>query len=365
MDDGTANSNGGGRPMNAVRTRTVRCAAEWAAGAGALIGATACDHAASLLAQNGVSSMRETQLGWFLVGTSCAVVLIITVLVLVAAFRRRVPPSVSANPSDVLSVDRPREATENRWLTTFAIIIPALILTVSFLFTITTINAVGEPARMPAAGVVVTGHQWWWEVAYEDSAGQGFTTANEIHLPVGQPVRVKLQTGDVVHSFWVPQLAGKMDIIPGQNNETWLEARTAGTYSGPCGEYCGSQHANMRVTVVAESPESYAAWVAAQRQAAAAPADSQVALGETTFMHAGCAACHTIRGTPAGGAVGPDLTHLASRRTIGAGALPNTAANLQGWIADAQGIKPGNDMPRMAVSPRDMTALVAYLETLK
>ena len=346
------------------RSRRIRCVVQRIALIGLLGSATACDHAASLLAENGVTGSRETALGWFLLITSCVVISIVTALVMIAALKRRHPPGGA--PSTASAIEAPREVEENRWITTFAIIIPALVLTASFLFTVSTLNAVGAPSDGdPATTVIVTGHQWWWELTYDDSTGQEFTAANEIHVPVGRPVRFKLQTADVIHSFWVPQLAGKMDIIPGQNNTTWLEARTPGVFAGPCGEYCGDQHAQMRLTVVADAPETYARWVATQRQPAASSSDPQISLGRTTFMTAGCAACHTIRGTAAGGNVGPDLTHLASRRMLAAGALPNTAGNLMGWIDDPQAIKPGADMPRMAVPPARMAALVAYLETLK
>jgi len=354
--------------MDAARMRRVgRCGAS-----GAMLAVmAACDHAASTLAQDGSPGTSITQLGWFLLITAGVVVLIIAVLVPFAALKRHdAPATLAANGADVQAVDRPREAGENRWLTTFAILIPAVILTVSFGFTVETIDAVGYPAhRTPASTIIVTGHQWWWEVSYGDSTGQGFITANEIHIPVGQPVRVKLQTADVIHSFWVPQLTGKMDVIPGQNNETWIEARRAGTFDGPCGEFCGAQHAHMRLRVIAETPEQYASWYAAQQHPAPAPIDSasdvRMGQGFRTFTTAGCATCHTIRGTSAGGGVGPDLTHVGSRQMLAAGAVPNTAGGLEAWIADPQGIKPGSDMPRMAVPPQDMPALVAYLESLK
>ena len=321
---------------------------------------------ASVLTQNGVSGGREALLGWFLIITSCVVVLIIAVLVPVAALRRRARvATASKDATDLLTVDKQQEVSESRWLTIFAIAIPAVILTVAFLFSITTLDAVESPTHAPVATIVITGHQWWWEVAYRDSTGHAFTTANELHIPVGQAVRVVVQTGDVLHAFWVPQLAGKMQLMPGQANQTWLEARTPGIYDGPCGMYCGSQHAHMRLTVVAESPEAYAGWLANQSRAAPTPTDTTIALGRTTFMRVGCAACHTIRGTRAGGGVGPDLTHFASRRMLGAGALPNTPGSLQAWIYSAQSIKPGADMPSMVVPVADLPPLIAYLETLR
>ncbi len=332
-----------------------------------LLGTTmACDQGASVLTQHGESGAREAALGWFLVITSCVVILIIGVLVLVAALRRRSPREAgSGDTGDAHPLVQPRDERESRWFTTFAVALPAVVLTVAFVFTIATVDAVEVPAHRPVGTITVTGHQWWWEVAYSDFGGPAFTTANEIHLPVGQSVRVVLHTGDVLHAFWVPQLAGKMEMVPGQSNQTWLEARTAGTFAGPCGQYCGDQHAHMRLTVVAKSPADFALWLAKQQQAAPAATDSELALGRSTFMRVGCATCHTIRGTDAGGSVGPDLTHFASRRMLAAGVLPNTPANLQAWIYGAQGIKPGSDMPSMAVPPQDLPALIAYLETLE
>jgi cytochrome c oxidase subunit II len=311
----------------------------------------------STLSTAGLNGSSETALGWFLIIVSCAVVLIIIVLVLGAALRRRVPDADGTT----------NDAKDIRWITIGGIIVPVVILTVAFLFTITTINAVGAPAGATgyAATIDVTGHQWWWEVTYHDSIpSHDFTTANEIHIPVGQPVRFSLAAGDVIHSFWVPALAGKVDLIPGQHNTLWLEAKTPGVWMGPCGEYCGTQHANMRVTVVAESPDAYRQWLDDQRSPASAP-DSLAAGGFAVFKRAGCSTCHTIRGTDAGGGVGPDLTHIGSRRMLAAGTLANTPGGLSGWITGAQGLKPGCAMPNMAVEPRDLAPLVAYLHSLQ
>ncbi|HZS59274.1 MAG TPA: cytochrome c oxidase subunit II [Gemmatimonadaceae bacterium] len=310
----------------------------------------------STLSNAGVNGSSEAALGWFLLIVSLVVVAVIIVLVLAAALRRR--------PIEHDGVETPGEM---RWITIGGIVVPVIILTVSFLLTIGTINAVGAPpgGASYAALIDVTGHQWWWEVTYHDSLPQDqFTTANEIHIPVGEPVRFSLATGDVIHSFWVPALAGKVDLIPGEHNTLWLEAKKPGVYMGPCGEYCGTQHANMRVTVVAESPDAYHSWLQQQRRPAPAPAEA-MSTGFATFAKAGCGTCHTIRGTSAGGGVGPDLTHIASRRMLAAGAIENTEGGLAGWITGAQGIKPGSDMPNMAVAPRDLAPLIAYLRSLQ
>jgi cytochrome c oxidase subunit 2 len=313
----------------------------------------------STLSTRGVTGARESALGWFLLIVASAVVVVIAILVLVAALRRRRADAAPATTSS---------KAELRWITIGGIAVPLVILTVAFLFTVTTINAVGAPAGPYAATIQVTGHQWWWEVRYHGAdPSQDVTTANEIHVPAGEPVRVELESGDVIHSFWVPELAGKMDVIPGQHNALWIEAKTPGVFTGNCGEYCGPQHAHMRLTVVADAPDTYRAWLAGQQQPAPTPTatDSVAFNGFATFNRAGCSACHGIRGTGAAAAVGPDLTHFGSRTTLAAGLLPNTAANLEAWIAGAQQLKPGSDMPDMRVAPADLPVLVAYLESLR
>jgi cytochrome c oxidase subunit 2 len=220
--------------------------------------------------------------------------------------------------------------------------------------------ALSAAGRDPTLTVEVTGHDWWWEVRYPD---RHVTTANEIHILVGQPVRLVLRSADVIHSFWVPQLAAKTDLIPGKTNVTWLQARVAGTYRGQCAEYCGLQHAHMALLVVADPPEAFAAWVRQQRATATAPGAPLAASGRAVFERSSCAACHSIGGTTARGTIGPNLTHLGSRHTIGAGTLPNTPDNLAAWITDPQAAKPGAAMPPQPLTPQELRALVAYLES--
>jgi cytochrome c oxidase subunit 2 len=190
--------------------------------------------------------------------------------------------------------------------------------------------------------------------------------ANEIHVPAGRPVQVNVTSEDVIHSFWVPQLMGKLDMIPGKTNTTWLQADQPGAYRGECAEYCGVQHAHMAFLVVAEPPEQFAAWLEGQRQPAAEPTEPLAREGAQAFAREGCISCHEIRygASPVGGKAGPDLTHLASRRTIGAGLLANNPGNLAGWIANPQALKPGNKMPRLNLDAESLQALVAYLESL-
>jgi cytochrome c oxidase subunit 2 len=217
-----------------------------------------------------------------------------------------------------------------------------------------------------ALQIRVTGHQWWWEVQYRDSIPKNWaTTANEIHVPTGRPVVLELHSGDVIHSFWQPNLSGKRDLIPGNVNSVWFQADTSGVYRGQCAEYCGHQHAKMAFLVVAQRPDSFAAWLARQRDTALTPTDALARRGQEVFLASSCVMCHAVSGTPAGSRIGPDLTHLASRRTIAAGTLPNTRGNLAGWILDPQRIKPGVKMPANQLEPDDLQALLAYLETLR
>jgi cytochrome c oxidase subunit 2 len=213
--------------------------------------------------------------------------------------------------------------------------------------------------------VTITGNQWWWQVDYQDpDVSRGLTTANELHLPAGRPVQLTLRSGDVIHSFWVPSLAGKQDMIPGRDNSFRLLPVRTGYYRGSCAEYCGMQHAHMALDVVVESPSRFAAWYVAQLQPAKPPTNPLARAGMNWFMTHQCATCHMIAGTDAGGRVGPDLTHLAGRRSLAAGTLPMNRGSLYGWIANPQGVKPGNHMPAVGVDAPTLHALVAYLETL-
>jgi cytochrome c oxidase subunit 2 len=217
-----------------------------------------------------------------------------------------------------------------------------------------------------ALTIDVTGHQWWWEVQYEDpDPSKRIGTANEIHVPVGEMVQFKLRAADVIHSFWAPNLNGKRDLIPGYVSTLWFKADTAGIYRGQCAEFCGLQHAQMAFLIVAEPPVKFAAWLAAGSAPPEPPTDSTLVYGRHLFMSTGCALCHSIGGTPARATVGPDLTHLKSRMTIAAGSLANTRANLTRWIENPSAFKPGVRMPALPLQPAELNALVSYLETLK
>ena len=230
--------------------------------------------------------------------------------------------------------------------------------------------AVGRVLRSPIEKqhllVRVTAHQWWWAVEYPDTNPRLLVTdANELHIPVGVPVLVELKSNDVIHSLWVPNLGGKKDLIPLYTDTLWFQADRPGVYRAQCAEFCGLQHARMALHVVAHAPADFARWRDLSRRAAAPPADSLARRGQEVFLAGRCALCHAIQGTPAGSRAGPDLTHLASRRTLGAGTLPNNRGNLAGWILDPQGVKPGANMPPNALEPADLEALLAYLQGLK
>ena len=247
-------------------------------------------------------------------------------------------------------------------------VIPAMILVALLVYSLGTNRVLAAPAADEALTIEVIGHQWWWEVRYQDEGsedGEDVVTANEIVIPVGQSVRLELSSVDVIHSFWVPALNGKMDLIPGQTTSLPLEASRAGSYFGFCAEFCGVQHARMNLLVVALEPDAYATWLAGQRGSAPPPADEEALAGQQVFLGSACVYCHTVRGTNASGRLGPDLTHLASRRLLGAGAIPNTRGNLAGWIVNSQTIKPGNRMPPMYLDGPDLQNLLTYLESLR
>ena len=225
------------------------------------------------------------------------------------------------------------------------------------------INALIDPA---AQTVTITGHQWWWEVQYQDATPSNIvTTANEIHVPVGRTIHFELKAADVIHSFWIPNLHGKTDLIPPHTTHTFIRADRPGEYWGQCAEFCGFQHANMRFVVVAEPEEDFQRWLTAGRQPAREPTTESQKKGLQVFLTRSCVLCHTITGTSAASRVGPDLTRVGSRPRIGAGTLPNTRGNLAGWVSDPHGVKPGVRMPPNPLPPDELQAILDYLESLK
>jgi len=245
-------------------------------------------------------------------------------------------------------------------------VLPVLIVFVLILVTSRTIADVqNKPAASDSLKVTVVGHQWWWEIRYPDL---GIVTANEIHVPVSDATKprqtfLRLESADVAHSFWVPQLAGKTDLIPNRVNKMWIEPKQVGTYLGNCAEYCGTQHARMLLRVIVHEPDDFARWAAEQQQNGAE--DPQVKAGRDVFFSTSCLNCHTISGTSARGRFGPDLTHLMSRDTLASGAAPNTPEKLRAWVRDPQAIKDGSLMPNMQLTEQELDQLVSYLLTLK
>jgi cytochrome c oxidase subunit II len=257
------------------------------------------------------------------------------------------------------------ERARNRLVIGGGLVAPAAILFVLLVFDLRTLVAVAEPSTPPNLSLEVVAHQWWWEVRYPD---QQVSTANEIHIPVGQTVLIRLSSVDVIHSLWVPRLAGKTDVLPGQTNTMWLEASEAGAYKGQCAEYCGIQHANMAFTVFADDPDQFQAWTDAQHQPAVAPSSARLAQGAQAFASLGCIGCHALRyggAAATGGGLGPDLTHLASRQTIAAGVAPNNLDTLKRWISNPDSVKKGTTMPATNVDPDTLDALATYLASLR
>ena len=307
----------------------------------------------------GAKADATRPLTWGVTLISLAVIIIITLLVAGAIWRR--PGLAPMAPGARIDVGPESGGLSWLWI---GVGISSLVLLLSIVWTVSVLAEISRPGVKPALTIEVTGKQWWWQVRYlSDDPSLIFATANEIHIPTGQPVLFKLVGGDVIHSFWVPALAGKTDTIPGQTNETWLEAREPGIYRGQCTEYCGLEHAHMSLVVIAQSPSDFAAWEAHQIQSPAMPV-GQAATGMSDFnMH--CGSCHAVRGTAAAGILGPDLSHLMQRTTIAAGTLPNDPGHLAQWISDPQGIKPGALMQKPELSGQEFAAITAYLRTLQ
>jgi cytochrome c oxidase subunit 2 len=280
---------------------------------------------------------------WILLGLATAVFVIVLTLILVGALRHqaRVPGS------------------PDRFIAVGGAVVPAIVLTV---VAIVTVRSAQDLSAAPAdpLRITVDAAQWFWRVDYD---GTPVVTANELHVPVGRPVEISLVSHDVIHSFWVPQLAGKVDVIPGQTNTIHFTADRAGTYRGQCAEFCGLQHAHMAFLVIADPPAEFSSWLAAY--GTPSPTSAQALRGKVAFEQQACAGCHRIAGTPAQGSAGPDLTDLARRQTIAAGTLPNTPADLRSFIADPQSAKPGVLMPQVPLTDAQIDDIVAYLETTK
>jgi cytochrome c oxidase subunit II len=302
-------------------------------------------------------AQSEYRIALFVLGITAAIFAVVAGLLIYAlvCFRRKPGDDVRAEPPQVYGSGQ----IELAWT-----VIPILIVFVLVGVTGRVIASVQDmPPPASSLRVTVIGRQWWWEIRYPDL---GIVTANELHVPVSssagdRPTFLRLESLDVIHSFWVPQLGGKTDLIPNRVNSTWIDPREPGLYLGNCAEYCGTQHANMLIRVIVHPGGDFDKWVAAQQQPATD--DPEVQTGKQAFQT--CMSCHAVQGTLAKGSAGPDLTHLMSRQTIGAGVVMNTAANLRAWVDNPQAVKPGCLMPRMGLTNQQLDAVVSYLQSLK
>jgi cytochrome c oxidase subunit 2 len=324
----------------------------------------------------GPQAQHLNRLWWFFCYTLIAIFVIVIIFLLLSTYkglrRRRAAEASGAHAGEgeqVLTAPDPARERSMRMVVITATALTAAMLFVYLVMSFLTGRAISSPLHGRDANLMtieVTGHQWWWEVRYSDvNASRMFTTANEIHIPVGQPVLLKMSSADVIHSFWVPNLMGKKDLIPGKYSTLMFQADKPGTYRGQCAEYCGLQHAHMAFIIVAEAPEQFYAWRESQIRPSLEPTTDSEKRGQQVFLSSPCIMCHTIRPTQAGSLIGPDLTHVGSRQTIAAATLPNTRGHLSGWIVDSQSVKPGNRMPPNSLNPEDLQALLDYLQSLK
>jgi cytochrome c oxidase subunit 2 len=299
-------------------------------------------------------------LTWLTLGISIVVCLIVGIILWVGVSRAR--SSGGAAETRAVPVDRGRSGLS--WIG-IGVAISGVPLLVTLVWTMVALAEVSGPPTDVGLTLDITAHQWWWEVKYDaPEPDRTFTTANEIHIPVGERVLVRLHGGDVIHSFWVPKLTGKTDTIPGQTNLSWIQASHPGRYAGQCTEYCGLQHAHMAFEVIAEPQAQFEQWRAHQLAPAPTPATAQQQRG-LSLVEYRCGACHQVRGTQAGAVAAPDLTHVMSRRTIASGTLPTGPGTLAEWIEAPQALKPGNLMPNQNLPAEQLTDVLAYMETLR
>lgn len=332
-------------------------------GSWAILLLTGCSGPQSALDPAGPQAGSIHSLFLIVFGISCFVYVIAVVMALIPTARR----GPDGGRRALIASDPAREKRMTMVVGT-AVGITALILFGLLFADLFTNRAMAslQAAGTNALTIKLTAHRWWWEVQYTDPTPSNYvTTANEIHLPVGKPVMFHLESHDVIHSFWIPNLHGKKDMIPGHPATNWLRADRAGQFWGQCAEFCGYQHAQMRLSVVTEPESQFKSWLSAQSQDAPQPASDSQKHGQQVFLTGTCVMCHSIAGTAAFASVGPNLTHIASRPRIGAGILPNNRENLAQWVTDAQHVKPGIVMPQNTLPPDDLQALLDYLQSLK
>lgn len=315
---------------------------------------TGCNGIQSVLDAQGSSAVHLKQLILGII-TVCTLVWIAVMIVLAVALTRR-----RDNDSETPSTQRTMTLVVSGAVAATVVIITGL--TIASFYTTRRISVASDGDLI----IKVRSHQWWWRVQYIDpDPAKAFETANEIHIPAGKNVRLQLESADVIHSFWVPSLSGKQDLVPGRLNELIVRTDRPGVYRGQCAEFCGTQHGHMAMLVVAEDSDSYESWAAKQRSESNAVSSLEAAAGRQIFLSKPCAACHSIRGANVSAGTGPDLTHVGSRRTIAAGLVENTRGSLAAWIADPQTMKPGNNMPMVPLSSEELLQLSAYMASLK
>lgn len=328
-----------------------------------------CRTAQSTFDAHGPAAEQISHLSIFMTVLFMAITVVMWILFAIAFYKRRGSLTEHA-PIDISGGEM--------WIAIGGIAIPLIVLSIIFIWGLSLLRAFPihgmhgassheQMTRSMKPDILIVGHQWWWEIHYlSDDPSQQVVTANELHLPVGRPVNIRLETRDVMHSFWVPALHGKVDLIPGHSNYLRIEAAEPGEYWGQCAEYCGAEHARMRILVVAQMPDEYEAWLDAQRQPAREPTTDAAKAGQKIFLTGPCAMCHTVRGTQAGGTVAPDLTHIGSRQMIAANCYRNNDAYLEAWITHAQSLKPAAEMPNFTYFNGEQLAdLTAYLHQLQ
>jgi cytochrome c oxidase subunit 2 len=316
-----------------------------------VLGASACSGPQSALEPAAREAERVMQLFWWMMAGSLAIWLIVVGLTVYSTY---VAPG--AHPLK----------TARLLIIGGGVVFPTLVLTVLLAYGLAMLPDLLAPAPAGSLRIRVSGEQWWWRVRYLPAQGKPVDLANELRLPVGEPVELELVSPDVIHSFWIPSLAGKVDMIPGRQTRLRLQPARTGVFRGVCAEYCGTSHALMAFSVVVLEPREFAAWLEHQAAPAAQPSEPLAVRGHAAFLEHGCGACHGIRGTTADGVVGPDLTHVGGRLSIGAGTLQNDLTGIRDWLARTDRLKPGVHMPSFGMLPdRDLRALAAYLDGLK
>jgi len=322
---------------------------------------TGCSRSPSIIAPASTSAKAITDLMWGFSGVAGLGFVIVEAILIYTLFRFRHKDS-----TQLVKATLPKQIEGNRLLEVAWTIIPAILLLTIFIFTVSTLWAIKvRPSQVPpdtqVVNINVIGHQWWWEFRYPDL---DITTAQELHVPVDSLVFITVDSADVIHSFWVPQMGGKIDAIHGHLNQSWFQPTHIGRYVGECSEYCGTEHAHMRLDLVVESPEDYTTWVR-QQQSPIPMLTGEAAEGKELFLNGMCTACHTINGTEAEGILGPNLTHLGSRQDIAGAVLTNTPENLSKWLENPDSVKPGVKMPKPDNSDAERELLVMFLQSLK